>query len=79
MFALYIMLDPGRNLFKRSVYNVLDVFGDVGGLFGVLHIAGMVFITGYNSIIGNPMNAFLVNSLFKRGRGKREIDNISIS
>ena len=53
----------------------MDVFGDVGGLFDALRVSGIAFMMVYTVIVGNPLNAFLVNSLFKRGKGTSEIES----
>ena len=74
-FALFLQLHPGRDMYKRRIYTILDVLGDVGGLFDSLRISGIAFMMVYTVIVGNPLNAFLVNSLFKRGKGTSEIES----
>ena len=40
--------------------------GDVGGLLDGLRYVGIIIMNSYTFLVGNPLNAFLVNSLFKR-------------
>ena len=38
-------LDPQEIYYTRSIYNVLDLLGDVGGLFEGLRIISYIFIS----------------------------------
>ena len=43
-----IFLDPNIIYHSRSVYGILDLFGDVGGLLGILTPFISYFIAPYN-------------------------------
>ena len=55
----------------RSIYTFLDFLGDVGGLLDGLKLIGGLLVSAYTFIVGNPLNAYLVNALFKRGKIKK--------
>ena len=67
-FVLLLRLSPDSVMYKRSIYTFFDWLGDVGGLMDALRLIGQFLMTLYTLIIGNPLSAFLVSSLFKRGR-----------
>ena len=69
-FTFYLLLSQDKTIHKRSIYNFFDWLGDVGGLLDGLRIIGDIIISMYNFVIGNPLNAFLVHSLFKRASDK---------
>ena len=50
---------------QRSIYNALDWLGDVGGLLDGLTTIGSFMITIYSFIIGDPLDSYLLKSLFK--------------
>ena len=35
-FNAAIMMDPNRDLYQRTVFSILDLFGTIGGIFGLL-------------------------------------------
>ena len=49
---------------NRSIYNSLDLLGDVGGLFDGLRGIGSFLITIYFRVFGNPIHPYLLKSLF---------------
>ena len=57
-------MHPDRIVNKRSIYNVLDFMGDIGGLKEALSqlCALFLFILGKD----HSFNGFLVNSIFKK-------------
>ena len=68
-------LNASQKLHKRSIYTALDFLGDVGGLLDGLKLIGNIIITVYTFTFGNPLNAFLMNSLFKKGKVKKKKRN----
>jgi len=42
--AIYIRLDSGYNIYRRKVYSVLELLGDLGGLYRSLLMIGVVFV-----------------------------------
>ena len=61
-----MLLSPNRTKYTRSIYSFFDWLGDVGGLLDGFRLIGVIVMYFYTFIIGNPLNAFLVNSIFKR-------------
>ena len=53
-------------MYKRSIYSFFDWLGDVGGLLDGFRLVGGIVMTVYTLVVGNPLSAFLVNSLFKK-------------
>ena len=53
---------------KRSIYTIMDILGDVGGLLDGLRLLGGFLMSAYTFMVGNPLNAFLVNRLFLRNK-----------
>ena len=47
-------------MFKRQIYTILDLFGDVGGLFDALKVIGSVMVTCYLQMRGETINNTLV-------------------
>ena len=68
-----IYLSPATKVFKRQVYTILDVIGDIGGLLDGLHVLGMIVISFKISIFGNPLTIFLLGKVFfsKKEKEKR--------
>ena len=57
-------LDTDVLIHERSVYNILDLIGDVGGLIeGIGYITG-AFLFVINLFIQNPMTQYLVSAIF---------------
>ena len=72
-----------RQVYERSVYTALDWLGDVGGLLDGLREIGFWLITLVWWVIGNPLEAFLLERVFKKDRNSdadyefpKSIDNI---
>ena len=36
IFSAVILMDPNRDLYQRTVFSILDLFGTIGGIFGLL-------------------------------------------
>ena len=49
----------------RSIYNGLDFLGDIGGLLDGLTAIGGFLMSIFCFIFGNPLDSYLLNSLFK--------------
>ena len=66
---------------KRSTYAVLDLLGDVGGLFDALEILGKLFISVYFLLRGNPIEKYLLEAIFKvaddRNKQKKDIQKLA--
>ena len=60
-------LSPDVDIKKRSTYTILDLLGDVGGLFDALRACGAIVVSVYFLIRGNPLEKFLLESLFTTG------------
>ena len=50
--------------YKRSIYNSLDLLGDVGGLYSILLDFGAIFFGAISFVIGSPIESFLRNNIF---------------
>ena len=60
-------------MYTRQIYSGLDWIGDVGGLLDGLRLLGYMLVMFFQFIIGNPLNAFLLSSVFKRGETSRSL------
>ena len=49
IFNLSIFMDPNRDFYQRTVFTILDLFGTIGGIFGLLTSA-WGFIIGIISV-----------------------------
>ena len=47
-------------MFKRQIYTILDLFGDVGGLYDALRAIGSVMVACYLQMRGETINNALV-------------------
>ena len=54
--------------YSRKVYNGLDWLGDVGGLKDGFFLIGHLLMFSYTLIVGNPLIAFILSTLFKTKR-----------
>ena len=52
--------------YNRQIYSGLDWLGDVGGLVDGLRLCGYMLVAFLQFLLGNPLNRFLIESLFKR-------------
>ena len=53
---------------ESSIYNLLDLVGDVGDVGGLkegLNVLGSLLMAIYSLIIGDPLEIYLLGSLFK--------------
>ena len=57
--GIRILHSPKRIYYKRSIYNTLDLIGDVGGLLGGLNVSIKYLVYYFNS-------SHIVNSLFTK-------------
>jgi hypothetical protein len=48
VLAIQLIKDPATDTYERSVFSILDLFGNLGGLFEILQITGSL-IVGYFS------------------------------
>ncbi|CDW91852.1 UNKNOWN [Stylonychia lemnae] len=44
VIALYIRLDSSYSIYRRKVYSVLELLGDLGGLYRSLYMIGILFV-----------------------------------
>ena len=63
--AFNIGLHPKFILHKRQIYTLFEWLGDIGGLLDALNLIGGFIMTFQMFIMGNPLEKFLVTSLFK--------------
>ena len=60
------MFNEYRLEHKRTIYNLLEVLGDVGGLGDSLTKIGAFVIALYQFFSGHQMSQYLVSSIFER-------------
>ena len=46
-------MDTDVTYYNRQIYTVLDLLGDIGGLFDALRALGIGFVLGYELIFGS--------------------------
>ena len=51
-------------VYERSVYTMWDWLGDIGGLFGTLHILGGYIISIISYLTGSSAARSLIGNLF---------------
>ena len=56
----------------RQIYNGLDFLGDVGGLKDSLILIGSLIMQAWSFIVGNPLNNYLLGSLFEVQRANKK-------
>ena len=54
-----ILMDPNRDFYQRTVFSILDLFGTIGGIFGLLTSA-----CGF--VIGLVSTQIMLSSIFRR-------------
>ena len=64
--SILITLDPDIKVFKRQIYTILDLAGDIGGLFDALRVLGSVFVACYLQMRGETIAKYLLETVFKR-------------
>jgi hypothetical protein len=62
VFALHIALKGEQKLYKRKVYSLLDMMGDIGGLHDALFLLASFLIGSYNA---SMFDLAVVRNLFK--------------
>ena len=50
---------------NRTIYNVFDWLGDIGGLLGILGSIGGILFSTVTYFFGNKMDMYLMRNLFK--------------
>lgn len=43
-----IAMDSQIDIYERRVYTILDVFSDIGGIFEIFHLAGLLLVVPFN-------------------------------
>ena len=56
---IYLMLGPYKNTYSRSVYTVMDLFGNVGGVYGLL-------MSIWGILVGVVSTQIMLASVFRR-------------
>ena len=59
IFSAVILMDPNRDLYQRTVFSILDLFGTIGGIFGLLTSA-------WGLIVGMVSVQIMFSSVFRR-------------
>ena len=71
LFYVTILTDGSKNIQKRRVYTILEFFGDVGGLYGILILAfgtlSNFVVAGFFQMSINK-NLFLYENLSKKDK-----------
>ena len=63
---LNFSVNSDKIIHKRTKYSALDWLGDIGGLYdGLFHLFSAIMYI-YRTIVGSPLNSYLVRTLFKR-------------
>ena len=57
-------MNLGEVDYDRNIYTVWDVFGDVGGLYDMLHVIGGMYYSLICLLIGSPLNRYLFEAIF---------------
>ena len=55
LFAFDFTLSLDQTKQKRSIYTLLDLLGDVGGLLDGLRLLGGILMSAYTFIVGSPL------------------------
>ena len=63
--SIAFRMSPDVDIKKRSTYTILDLLGDVGGLFDALKASGSVIVAIYFVLRGNPLEKYLLETIFK--------------
>ena len=73
---MLIQLGSETTEHSRSIYTALDMLGDVGGLLDGLRLVGSGVIFLFHLMNGDPLQAFLMRSFFKKATREesKEID-----
>ena len=65
VFKIRIKMSEQTVAHQRSIYNALDWLGDIGGLLDGLTTIGSFVVAIYSFILGDPLDSYLLQSLFK--------------
>ena len=71
-------ISPESIIHQRTVYNSLDLIGDVGGLLDGLTAIGGFLITIYSFIVGDPLESYISKSVFKIDTEKIDQSNLPL-
>ena len=55
-----IDLDTDVRIYKRQIYTILDLLGDIGGLLDALKAFGSVFVLLYFKLTGDQVTHYLL-------------------
>ena len=69
--GISLTLSSQKIIHKRSIYTLLDLLGDVGGLLDALRAIGGLILSAYTFAVSNPINSYLMNVLFYRRKSKK--------
>ena len=59
VYEASILLDPSKDVYQRSVFTIMDLFGVIGGIYGLL-------ISGWGLLVGIISSQILLSSVFRR-------------
>ena len=66
LFSAAFSLGRDATFYKRSIYNSLDLLGDIGGLFDALKGISSFIVAFYFNVFGDPIQSYLLTALFLR-------------
>ena len=61
-----IQMSLNKVLYSRAIYSVLDLLGDVGGLYSILLDIGSYVIAIVTFLFGSSMEKFLSSGIFNK-------------
>ena len=70
---LYMLLNPDVQIYKRKIYTILDLLGDVGGLLDALRAFGSVAVMIFFHLCGNPVHHYLLEAIYKQNDKTRNV------
>ena len=59
VYEASILLDPSKDVYQRSVFTIMDLFGVIGGIYGLM-------ISGWGLLVGIISSQILLSSVFRR-------------
>ena len=64
---IYVMgMSSNVEIHNRQIYSILDLLGDIGGLFDALKAIASILLTIIFALTGNPIEEFLISLVYKR-------------
>ena len=78
MFNVDIRMNLDTVAYFRSVYNIWNWLGDIGGLFGSLYFFGDLLNSLISLATGNGLTVYLIKHLYKFEAPKKWRDRGSI-